>query len=159
MEKYPHIVWKWDGSAMVPLPKSAAMCRTFFVVDEHYTLEPREERSGQQHEWFFASVNEAFKNLPEDIAHRWPSPTHLRKWALVQAGYRDETTIVLDSKDTALEVAKAARKLDLYAVISVQENIIHICTAHSQAYRAMDKKTFRESADAVLGVLTKLLGI
>ena len=52
-----------------------------------------EHRSKASHDHFFAIINEAWKNLPEDMGDDFPSPEHLRKWALIKSGFCSETRI------------------------------------------------------------------
>lgn len=147
--------WTDEG---VMRPKVPRLADKHFVVGLEYMLVPHEERSMRSHRFYFASVNEAWKNLPEDMAERYPTADHLRKWALIKAGYRDERSIVAASKAEALRLAAFVRPMDEYAVVVVREAVVMVYTAKSQSTRAMGKKTFMESKDRVLDVLATMIG-
>lgn len=153
------ILTTWDGEAFYPLgPAWARRADKHYVVGERYTIAPVEERSLKSHSHYFAAVNDAWRNLQEEHADRWPTAEHLRKWALIKSGYRDERTHVCDSKAEALRLAAFMKPMDDYAVVVARDNIVVHWTAKSQSMRAMGKKEFQESKDAVLGVLAELLG-
>lgn len=118
----------------------------------------REHRSKVSHDHFFASVAEAYKNLPEDIAADFASEDHLRKWALIKAGFRDERSIVASSRAEALRLAAFVRPFDEFAVVVVREAVVTVYQAKSQSLRAMGKAEFQRSKDAVFDVLAKLIG-
>ena len=130
----------------------------FFVDQERYILEAREERSRNSHRRYFASINEAWKSLPEKVGDRYPSPEHLRKWALCKAGFADEDVTVWDSKGDARKAAVMMRKLDTFAVIVVKDNTVRRYTAQSQDMRSMDKATFHASVEAVERIVAELIG-
>lgn len=153
------IIFEWDGDAMKPLPHFRRLADKQFVVHENYRMEVVQHRSMESHRHFFAALNEAWGNLPEAHAGRWPTPDHLRRWALVQAGYRNETTYVAVSKAEALRFSAFLRSLDEYAVVTVDGGMVHCCTAKSQSMREMSKKEFQESKTAVLEQIAKLIGV
>ena len=156
MTAIPPLAFDWTGENMSPkLPKLADK---FYVVGEVYRLAPHEERSAVSHRHYFASINEAHNNLPEDIADKLPTPEHLRKFALVKAGYRDERAIVCPTKGEAMRVAAFVRPLDDFAVVETDGLVVTVYTAKSQSMRAMGKKTFQESKDAVLRIIAELIG-
>ena len=112
----------------------------------------------RSHRYYFASVNEAHANLPEHLAERFATPDHLRKYALIKAGYRDERSIVATSKAEAQRVAAFVRPIDDYALVVVFEAVVTIYTAKSQSVRAMGKAEFRKSIDAVLDIVSAMVG-
>lgn len=149
--------FEWSGEGMMPLHPRAA--DRVYVVGERYHLEHREERSSASHARYFAAIGEAFDNLPAHIAANIVSPEHLRKLALIRAGYRDERSIVCSSKAEALKVAAFVRPLDEYAVVSVSGATVVVLTAKSQSMRAMPKGEFQKSKDAVLQVIAEMIGV
>lgn len=153
------IIFAWDGETMCPLARFARTCDKQFVVGENYTLVTHEDRSQASHSHYFAALNEAWKNVREDVAERFPTSEHLRKWALVKAGYADERSIVCSSKAEALRLAAFIRPLDEYAVIVVREATIKVFTPQSQSMRAMGKKDFQASKDAVLEIVSGMIGV
>lgn len=149
--------FRWDGEAMVPLrPKLADQA---YVIGETYAMVPHEDRSPKSHRHFFASVNEAWKNLPDDLAEKFPTADHLRKAALIKAGYRDERTIVAASRAEALRLAAFVRPMDEYAIVSTAGATVVVWTAKSQSERAMGRAEFQASKDAVLAILADLIGV
>ena len=48
--------------------------------------------------------------------------------------------------------------MDDHAVVVVRDKVIIVYTAKSQSYRAMGKKAFGESKEAVLNILAQLVG-
>lgn len=150
---------QWDGEALVPHRGFAKRADEQFVVGERYTIDVVEERSAKSHAHYFASINEAWSNLPEDQVERFPTAEHLRKWCLIKAGYADSCQIVAASRAEALRLAAFIRPMDTYAVVTVEGPVVTRWTAHSQSMRAMGKKVFQESKDAVLGILAGLIGV
>lgn len=153
------IIYQWNGEAMVPQARFAKACDRAFVVGEHYRLIPHEDRSAASHRHFFAAVNESWTNLPDHLAERFPTSEHLRKWALIKAGYRDERTLVAASKAEAQRLAAFIRPMDDFAVVVVSEATVTVYTAKSQSVRAMGRETFQASKEAVLGVLSEMIGV
>lgn len=149
--------FRWSGEAMIPLRPRAA--DRLYVIGEEYDLAPHEMRSGRSHKHFFVTVNEAWKTLPEDMAYTFPTPDHLRKYALIRAGYRDERTIVASSRAEALRIAAFVKPMDEYALVSTAGSTVVVLTAKSQSERAMGRADFQASKDAVLVILAEMLGV
>lgn len=156
MSIYP-IHFRWDGEAMRPLNPRAADRQ--YVVGETYRLENREDRSEASHRQYFAALHEAWMNLPEHLAAQFATEEHLRKYALIRAGYRDERSVIAGSKAEAQRVAAFIRPMDEYAVVSVSGSAVVVLTAKSQSMRAMGKAEFQRSKDAVLDVLAQMIGL
>ena len=152
---YP-MQFTWDGEAMIPRNPRAADRQ--YVIGETYTLDVREDRSANSHRHFFASVNEAWSNLPDHLAERFPTADHLRAYALIKCGYADSRQIVCASKAEARRVAAFIRPMNNYALVTVNEAVVTVWEAHSQSMRAMGKKVFQESKTRVLDVLAQFLG-
>ena len=150
-------MFTWNGEAMVP--RAPKLADRTFVIGENYMLTEVMDRSLNTHNHYFAALAECWKSLPEGLAERHATPEHLRKWALIQAGYRDERVIVCESEEQAARVAAVVKGLDEYAVVIVAGNIVQILTAKSQSVRAMPKGEFQASKEAVLQVLAGLLGV
>jgi hypothetical protein len=149
--------FRWSGEVMTPLhPRRADAA---FVIGEVYTLAEVQGRSAASHNHYFAALNDAWLNLPEDKAERFPTADHLRKWALIRAGYRDERSIVCASKAEAQRVAAFLKPMDDYAVVVVSEAVVTVYTAKSQSVKAMGKQDFQASKDAVLTVLAEMIGV
>lgn len=153
------IIFTWDGEVMKPQPRFAKMADRQYVVGEDYPLAPVSSRSQASHNQYFALIHEAWLNLPEAFSERFPSEDHLRKYALIKAGYRDERTLVCASKAEALRVAAFTKPIDEYALVTVRDAVVTVYTAKSQSAASMGKEDFQASKDAVLGVLAAMLGV
>lgn len=153
---YP-LAFRWDGEAMRPLNPHAADRQ--YVVEEVYRLEPREDRSAASHAHFFASLADAHANLPDDLAQRWPTSDHLRRYALIRTGWRDERTIIASSKAEARRIAAFVKPMDEFAAVSVHDAAVIVWTAKSQSMRAMGKEAFQKSKDDVLSFVADMIGV
>lgn len=153
------ITFAWDGEAMRPLPRFAQAADREYVIGETYNLAEVQDRSSATHRHYFALINEAWMNLPDLLAERFPSAEHLRKYALIKAGYRDERSIPCSSRAEAQRVGSFVKPMDDYAVVVIFEATVTVYTAKSQSVRAMGKADFQASKEAVLGVLADMIGV
>lgn len=153
------IIFSWNGEAMEPQARFVKFCNQQFVVGETYPLIVQEPRSQATHNHFFASIHEAWSNLPENIAERFPTADHLRKYALIKAGYRDERSIVVRSAAEAQRLAAFIKPMDDFAVVTANLAVVTVYTAKSQSMRAMGGKEFQASKQAVLDVIAELIGV
>lgn len=149
----------WDGEHFAPLGRYRKVCDQDFVVGQVYTLETVLERSGNTHRHFFARVHDLWLTLPEGVAERFPSSEHLRKFALIKAGYADQRSVVCANEHEAWKVASFVAPIDSYAVVEVTQNIVTIYSAQSQSLKAMDAKRFQQSKTAVLDIISDMLGV
>lgn len=144
---------------MKPLQRFIRQCDKQFAVGSEYRLIEQEERSMASHRGYFAAVNEAWQNLPEDIADRYPTAEHLRKRALIKAGYCVEKQIAASSHEDALRIAAFIGGLDEFAVVLVRDDVVKHYTAKSQSVRSMTKEEFQESKNKVLDEISSLIGV
>lgn len=149
--------FEWDGDSLIPLNKQVADRQ--FVVHERYRLVPQEDRSEASHRAYFAAINEVHNNLSDELTARFATPDHLRRHALIIAGYRDERSITCASHAEALRVAAFVQQHDDFAMVIVHEATVISYTAKSQSYRAMGKKDFQESKAKVLDYLAQMIGV
>jgi hypothetical protein len=160
MSAPPPINFQWDGVAMVPAsPFFARMCDKRFTVGEVYRLEEISERNMASHRHFFASIAEAWQNLPDYMSERFPTSEHLRRYALVKSGFCDQRTIVCSSKAEAQRMAAFVRPMDEFAVVTANESVVTVYTAKSQSVRAMGKADFERSKTAVLEYVASLIHV
>lgn len=115
-------------------------------------------RSKVSHDHFFAAVQNAYDNLPEDIGGDFADAEHLRKWCLIKSGHRNERRVFVGDRVGAREVAKMVKALDEYALVDVTGGMITVYTAKSQSLKAMGKDVFQRSKDDVFRVLSELIG-
>jgi len=153
------VAFEWDGEAMVPLKRFQRLCDQQYVIGQTYTMVEEQQRSRRSHDHFFASVDEAWRNLREDIAENFASPDALRKWALIRAGFRDERSIVCSSKAEARRIAAFIKPMDEFAVVLVRDAVVKVCTAKSQSLKAMGRADFQASKTAVLEILSGMIGV
>lgn len=151
------MIFRWDGEAMVPLRPRLADKE--YVIGEEYRLGVIEERSGASHRHFFASVEDAWSNLPDDLADRFPTADHLRRHALIRCGYYDASEIVASSKAEALRVASFIRPMDEYALVIVKDCVVRRLTAKSQSMKAMGREEFQKSKTDVLEWCASQIGV
>jgi hypothetical protein len=152
----PPMMFTWDGESFVP--KHPRLADRHYVVGEDYRLIPHEERSTATHNHEFAWLKEAWMNLPEDLAMEYPTPEHLRKRALIEAGYYDETIVDTGSNAAALRVAAFVRSMDDFALVFVRGAYVVKRTAKSQSRRAMKKAEFQASKTAIMDIIAGMLG-
>lgn len=157
MSAIPPTAFVWDGEAMQPRSRRAA--DEHFVIGQAYMLVEHKGRSEASHRHYFALVHEAWLNLPEDQAARFPTDDQLRKYALIRAGYRDETTIVCANNIEAMKVATFAGASSDFCIVQVDGPVVTINRPKSQSARAMGKEEFQASKDAVLGILAEMIGV
>lgn len=147
----------WDGRVLVPTRPEAA--ERAFDVGGRYLLATHYERSAGRHRAYFAAINEAWHSLPHDAQDELPSPEHLRKYALIKTGWRNERSIILGSHQEAINVGAFVASMDEYAIVLPQDYRLVVWTARSQSYRAMSKDEFNQSMDDVLDYVAGLIGV
>lgn len=153
------ILCAWTGEAFSPSGHTwAKRADERFVVGQQYLVEAQEPRSLQSHNHYFAALTDAWQNLPEHLADNFPSADHLRRWALIKAGYRDERSIVCASKAEAKRLVAFIKPIDDYAVVVAHEAVVVVLTAKSQSMKAMGKRDFQASKEAVLQIISGMIG-
>jgi hypothetical protein len=160
MSETPVLPVTWNGDAFEPANsywRKEADRR--YTVGERYVLTVEEIRSEQSHKHMFAAIREAWMSLPESYHERYATPDHLRRWALIKTGFREERSIVCASETEARRVAAFVRPVDDYAVVVVRDNIVVHLTAKSQSSRAMGKDEFQRSKTAVLDCIAQMLDV
>lgn len=150
---------RWTGDGFAPMGRHFQKCNEEFVVGQIYNIEEVTQRSLASHNHYFASITEAWRNLPEDMMDEFPTSEHLRKRALIRCHYANQQQIVASSKKEALRIAAFVRPMDEYAVVTISECVVTVWTAQSQSMRAMGRERFQESKDAVLGYVASLCGV
>lgn len=154
------MIYEWSGEGMVPVgPRFKKEADASFVIGQRYRLTDIEDRSDASHKHEFAWLREAWHQLPEDLAAEYPTPEHLRKRALIEAKYYNETIVDAGSNAAAIRVASAFRAREQFAVVIVRGPLVAIREAMSQSRRAMDGKTFQESKQKVLEIVADMIGV
>jgi hypothetical protein len=138
--------YRYNGAAMMPLlPEVAA--RQFWVGGVYLLELHREERQSARHKAYFATLHDDWTRLQRP---EWPTSEHLRKYALIQTGWREERALECPSPELASEIAAFAQPLDPYAVLVAEGPLLRVWTARSQSYAAMGRENFNRSMDDVL---------
>ncbi|NBJ13304.1 hypothetical protein [Microvirga arsenatis] len=153
------ILYQWNGEAMVPHPRFRAECDRSFVVGENYRLAIHEDRSLSSHNHEFAFVAEAWAQLPEHLTEQFRTPEHLRKRALIDAGYFNQQEVDAGSHAAALRVANFLASMDEYSVVVVRGPIVVVRKPKSQSRRAMGAREFQESKQAILEIISAMIGV
>lgn len=138
---------RWDGDAFVPLPRFKADADKHLVVEQVYTIEAEEPDNHAARGAYFAELRTLWNSLPETLDDHYPTPTHLRKRALIKCGYYVSNMVTLKTPEEARVVAAIMKPLDQFAVVVVRENVIAVYRARSQRPRANDEDEFRMSKD------------
>jgi hypothetical protein len=146
----------WDGEVMIPRHPWTA--RKEFKVGETYTLTQYEERSQASHDHEFAWLHDQWLNLPENLSDLYPSELHLRKRALIEGGFYDETAVDAGSNAAAIRVAVAFQARDSFALVIVRGHVVLIRTAKSQSRRSMNKDEFQRSKTAIIEIVSGMTG-
>lgn len=153
------LLYRWTGSVMEPLPRFHNAAAAQFTEGELYRLDVLKDRSQASHSHYFAAIHDGWLNLPEHLTERFPTSEHLRKWALIKAGFHDSRSIVANSKAEAHRLAVFVKPSDEFAVVTVIEATVTIYSAKSQSKRAMGAAEFKRSKEAVLGIIEEMVGV
>ena len=122
------------------------------------------QRTAQAHRHQFAEIRDLWENLPASHADApyAKSAEAFRKHGLIEAGFCDTETVSFETPDQARAaapfIADLARKAHGYALIVARGPLVVCSTPHSQSYKAMGKKRFQASKQAVLEWGYRLLG-
>ena len=155
------IPMRWTGKSFACHPAHIERANRQYTVGEIYRVTNEEERSDVSHNHEFAFVNEAWKTLPDNLLDIYPSPAHLRKRALIDAGYYDEQIIDVGTNAGAERVARAIRAMpgEDFSYVVFRGCLVVIRRPKSQSKRAMGKAQFQASKTAIMGVIANLLGV
>ena len=147
------------GIFAIPHNKDKAICASAYQPEQYVEFTDVKPRSKREHNWWFAIVSKAFKNLPEHLAPRFPSAEHLRAYVLVSAGYCTMATIPVAGNVSVKEVAAALRLISPFAVIRISDSVINVFVAKSQSEAAQKAGgEFREVVEKALQEMASMLG-
>ena len=159
----PPIMLQYEGEgAFKPSgPYWAKQADKHYVIGERYNLVQHHDRTAASHNHEFAWLKEAWQSLPESIADSYPTSEHLRKRALIEAGYFDEQVIDAGTNAAALRVAAGVRSFpgEEFSLIIVRGPAVVVRRARSQSRRAMNKLEFQDSKSKVMEVVAGLIGV
>src|SRR3974390_704359 len=153
--------YRWTKGTWVPLPAFAEDCDREFAEGEERWLDTHFDRSMQSHNHYFAALNTSWSNLPEDYRLRFATPQSLRKWCLIEAGwYTTPEPYTLVTPSAALRLAHHLTRdypADRIYGDPADPRTLVWKIARSQSMRAMGKKDFQASKDAVLDKAAELI--
>lgn len=160
MSDAPTILCRYEGEGEFKSVNAvwARRADVALVIGEQYYIEPKLGRSELSHRHFFALINDMWSNLPERLSESYPTPDHLRKYALIRTGFYDSHQLVCSSIKEANKIAAFIRPVDEYSIVSVDGKIVTRFVAKSQSYKAMGKSDFQRSKQAVMDFLSELIG-
>lgn len=149
---------------MDPLLRYDNVAGRQFSDGEEYPLVVLEARTRASHNHYFATVGEAFQNVPEALAARWPTVDHMRKWVLIETGWFDEKEFDCPDEHFAKRLALFIRTEDSFARISIHrlENgtfKVIVRRAKSQSAASMPKQEFEDSKRDVLDYLASMIDV
>lgn len=159
MSEAPQLHCLWNGESFRPLGRSAIEADKYFVVGYRYNIEEIKQRSTASHNHEFAWLHTAWQQLPEAISDQFPTSEHLRKSALIDAGFYNETVLDVGTNAAALRVAAQMRNDDDFARVVVRGPIVVRRTAKSQSKRAMGNADFQKSKAAIMEIICALIGV
>jgi len=112
---------------------------------------------------FWAIMQRAFENWPEDHVFRPDSKEHLYGWILIEAGYSECTEVEAKDHAVALAVAKAIygvtkREIHCMRIFGTSTGV-RVCVPQSGDYAHAGKKKFEQMRSAVYEVIEATLGV
>lgn len=143
-----------------PYPESAQWVFEHIPLGNTFELETIEDRSNEHHRWLFAVVKKVFENLPEVHAEQFKNPEHLRKRALIEAGWCRHIKM---HADDAPEIMRLCIWLDPYMLISAGLHGVNIYQAKSMRMKRnggeLTKEKFKEVVERMLHYMAGLIGL
>jgi hypothetical protein len=146
-----------EGQFQAP-PGHARRCDKALVIGEQLTWEQVNPRSMASHNHQFASIGDAWANLPERLAPDFPTADHLRKHCLIKAGYCTIHRVVCRDNHEAITACSIFSAMDTYAICTVEGSVATMYRAESQSIKAMGAKKFYQSKTAVLDLISEMIG-
>lgn len=122
-------------------------------------------RSMKQHRWLFACIRKAYDTLPERQISRFPSEEHLRKYALIKAGWCDVHQQAFSSPVNA-ELAAKAFKVGAnlttegknFTLAIANGNIVTYAVPRSISFKACKGQAWETVCQGVVDYLCELVG-
>ncbi len=154
------IIYRWTGETFEPSTNyQAHLAGQRYEAGQTVPLIEWYQRSDKSHDHYFATLHDLWLSLPEHLDREFPNEEVFRAHGIIKTGYCIKRQLVLRSRAAAEEVAAFMRPSSPLAIITVEGSVVTEWTAESQAYRAMGKRRFQESKDAVLDWAAALVGV
>ena len=136
-------VWDAANRVMRPQERFNRLCDRQYQDGELYALGPVEDIDNVSRGKFMKAIKMTWENLPAKYK-RFPSPEHLRKAALVGAGWCNQSHDVFDSVADAKRHADGIRNANGYAVIVRSGCVVDVRIARSIAAGQITAEKWRE---------------
>ena len=107
----------------------------------------------------FAWLRSAWSHLPEEYGDVYLTPEHLRKAALIAAGWCRETVVEAGTSRRADAIAAAMHGMDEFAIVFVRDEYVICRRAKSQAKAAMSADEFNASKRAIMEIIANMIGV
>lgn len=148
------------AKVMVPHNRFAPLCARQFAVDEDYALGPADnEVSERSRKHFFAALGDSWNSLPLEVAKRYPTPEHFRKWVLVQVNHCTVVESAFETVADAKAHAIGLRRVDEYAVIGRVGSTVVCKIAKSIARSAIKGPEFQRVKNEALDFAASMIGV
>lgn len=108
---------------------------------------------------FFAAIRDSHSNLRDEHLSRFPSSEHLRKHALIAAGWCDVMTVLAGSKAAAPGIAAALQSKDRYCLIVIRGEVLTVYTARSMSRNSLLKPQFKDVALKAFAWIDETTGV
>lgn len=147
-----------DGVMVPASPFWQRKAAEHYRAGARYELVEHQERSDNSHRHFFATIREAFQNLPDALLDEYPTADRLRRKLLIKGGFCKEQTVECATKAEAQRWADITRQREPDSIVIARGVLVRIFTAESMSYRTMDRKRFQAAKEFILGELSSMLG-
>jgi hypothetical protein len=151
---------RWNGEGWELPVRSQIYCAKYKRGDSVWLTE-LEESSPETRGHYFAVIKKAFDNMPKEWG--FLNEQHLRKWCLIECGYcHIEEVVCASEKEARLKadgVILSNRLREDYCIVIAKGNVIRIVTAESQRMKAMGRRRFQDSKQAVIEKLADMLRV
>lgn len=108
-----------------------------FVCGATYVMEAVEERQAARDKAYHAEMRDAWANLPEHLAERFPNPTDFRRYCLAQCGFAHVSRMAMKTTKDALAALSVMAGLGIMA--SLDGAVLVIVKPMSQKISGPDK--------------------
>lgn len=154
------VLFQWRDGAMVPATGHwQREADRQFKPGFRYRMVEEAERSTISHNHEFAWLKTAWLSLPDALYDQYPSPEHLRKFALIAKGHCTMVQHACASVAEAERLAVILKPYDTYALVRQRGPVVTVYTAVSQSRRAMGGPMFQRSKQDILDYVADLLGV
>lgn len=123
-------------------------------------------RSHRHHRLFFAVIDAAYENWPEQCEFQPTSAEHLRSWLLVKAGYAERLGNLLsiirptpEKLTDFLQMCVHAIKTHGHGFLAVESEYAEFHVPKSIAWAELDQKEFAPIADEVFAQIEGVMGV